>query len=413
MKISFYINSAGHIDQLNTFINRDHNYKHQYDLWDQIDEIYVSSRIIFEILKKEELENNESSRLGKIYDFNKPVSIIPQSYLMHSDIEDSGEIELYNENSQTSQKFNKWDYIYHFYNEISEDPLMFEFDDNTFSKYCELNSYFKRKINEIRVRGQESTLLPFFDQAIPKTLENKKIAPYFYIERVLSDYSINFKTLFEKYPNLWDNYDTFLLYMNYENFINIDKFEHLHKLSNFKNIILWIPDFKEFYASKEKIRWFRDGLEKLNIENQNIIYLYGGLLNHHFFEKYIKEIIFKTDLYPSYSVIPHNPIKFNKKNKRIFFPYFGRVTSPKNILDGQYRNLFNCDCHTCSNFNQKGQLDVEKAIDKIENSNRMNLYHNIYSFLKKIKSGEPIEIDPEISFEKRKLFKTWSDALND
>lgn len=419
MKTSFFIKNQSTIDRLNTYYNRDRNSELNLNYFDEIDEIYLSSRTLFEMRTKENKEGFESPKLGKLYNFEKPISILPQSYSIYStvdinEIEDVDEINIDLEDiSERKQRITKIDYINFFYSEISDEPMEFGFNENTFSRYLKLNQYFIDKMTEIRRRIEKSTLLSFLHQPPPRSISNKKISPYLFFESSPKEYTSNFENFFRLYPNIRQDFDSFLLYINLQDFSEIDTFNSSDYLSNFENILIWIPDFNELYASKEKIKSLKLGLEKLFRINENIVYLYGGILIRSFFSDFIKEIIFRINIYPSFTVLPHSTHQFFPQIKKIFFPYFGRVTTPKNILDAQYRDLFECQCHSCSNCIQEGSLNVNIAIEKIEKSGRMNFYHNLHGFLKKIKNNEPVELDPDLSFNGKLLYKKWCEALND
>ncbi len=99
MKTSFFIKNQSTIDRLNTYYNRDRNSELNLNYFDEIDEIYLSSRTLFEIRTKENKEGFESPKLGKLYNFKKPISILPQSYSIYStvyinEIEDVNEINI-------------------------------------------------------------------------------------------------------------------------------------------------------------------------------------------------------------------------------------------------------------------------------------------------------------------------------
>ncbi|MHA1336480.1 MAG: hypothetical protein ACTSPW_12140 [Promethearchaeota archaeon] len=400
MKYSFYINSKSALDKLRILFKRIR--KTDSQIIDNISELYIDSKLLFSNINNEKIFAN-------IYKIEKNISIIPHSQLLYSQFSE----DEFSEDELTNSFQQKINYLHHFYeeNEVN-DEIYYRYSDNAFLKYVSFYDEIIKKINTDRSSSESSILKYLNIKLTPKIQLTKKIAPFIFFEKSQQQNIQCFDDFFETFDNLDKHFDTFLLYSTLNYIKKFNTFHNQQALSNFKNIILWLPDFNEIYTTIEQIKELRHFLRDIHRINNNIIFLFGGMMIGKYFSNYIKEIICRKDIYPGYRIIPTRKT-FGRRKKNVFFPQFGRTTKLETIASPPYINLFECNCLSCSAFQENGVFNKVKCIENLERSDNRRYYHNYHSFMLKLERNEDIEQYPDIILDNVKLDLKWRNALDE
>lgn len=401
MKYSFYINSKSALDKLRILFKRLRK-TNDSQLINNISELYIDSKLLFSNI-------NDAKVFVNIYKIEKNISIIPHSQLLYYQfLEDE-----FTEDDPTDQLQQKIDYLNKFYEENEDDEgIYYNFSINSFSSYLTFYDEIMEKINTDPSISR-SSIIRFLDVELPQRIRlSNKISPFVFLEDSQHQNIQNFDDFFETFDNIDGEFNTFLLYSPLEYIKNINSFHNREKLSDFEKIILWLPDFNEISAKVDQIRDLKSLLRELYELNNNIIYLFGGMMIGEFFSDYIKEVICRKDIYPGYRIIPTRET-FGRRKKNLFFPQFGRTTKIENIASPPYIGMFECNCLSCSDFYERGVFNKKDCLEELERSDTRKYYHNYHSFLLKLDSNEDIEQYPNQLLDNIKLGTKWRNALNE
>jgi len=401
MKYSFYINSKSALDKLRILFKRIRN-TDDSQLINNISELYIDSKLLFSNINDEKVFVN-------IYKIEKNISIIPHSQLLYYQFSE----DEFTEDDPTDQLLQKIDYLNNFYEENEDDEgIYYNFSNNSFSRYLTFYDEIMEKINTDPSISR-SSIIRFLDIELPQRIRlSNKISPFVFLEDSQHQNVQNFDDFFETFDNIDGEFNTFLLYSPLEYIKNINSFHNREKLSDFEKIILWLPDFNEISANIDQIRDLKSLLRELYELNNNIIYLFGGMMIGEFFSDYIEEVICRNDIYPGYRIIPTRET-FGRRKKNIFFPQFGRTTKLENIASPPYIRMFECNCLSCSDFYERGVFNKRDCLEELERSDTRKYYHNYHSFLLKLDSNEDIEQYPNQLLDNIKLGTKWRNALNE
>ena len=401
MRYSFYINSKSALDKLRILFKRIRDTEDRHII-DNINELYIDSKLLFSNLDDEKVFVN-------IYKIDKNISIIPNSQLLYYQFPEDELIE----DDRTDQLQQKIDYLNNFYeeNEDNED-IYYNYSESSFLKYTSFYDEIIEKINTDR-SSSRSSILRFLDIELPQRIHlTNKIAPFIFLDNTPRHNIQNFDTYFETYDNLDENFDTFLLYSPLSYIRNFTTFHNQQVLSNFEKIILWLPDFNEISASIEQIRDLRNLLRNLYDINNNISFLFGGMMIGEYFSDFIEEVICRKDIYPGYRIIPTRET-FGRRKKNLFFPQYGRTAKLETIASPPYIQMFECDCLSCSDFQEAGIFNKAECLERLDHSDTRKYYHNFHSFILKLESNENIEQNPNLELGNVKLGQKWRNALNE
>lgn len=401
MKYSFYINSKSALDKLRILFKRI-KYSDDKQQINSVNELYIDSKLLFSNIKDDKVFVN-------IFKIEKNISVIPHGQLLYYNFSEND----FNEDDPTNQLQEKIDYLNNFYEENEDkENIYYKYSNDSFLKYSAFYSDVIQKIN-IDQESSRSSLLKFLKIDPPQRIHlTKKIAPFIFLENSNQQNIQTFDKFFERFDNLDENFDSFLLYSPLSYIKNIDTFYNKNSLSKFKNIILWLPDFNEISASIDEIRDLRIFLRKLYEINNSIIYLFGGMMIGEWFSNSVKEVICRTNIYPGYRIIPTKKT-FGRRKKNMFFPQFGRTTKLESIAAPPYIHMFECNCISCSDFHKEGKLKKKKSLESLDHSSSRLSYHNYHSFMIKLEKNEKIEQYPNQVLDKIKLGKKWRKALNE
>jgi len=402
MKYSFYINSKSALDKLRILLKRIGNTDDSH-LINSISELYIDSKLLFSNINDEKVFVN-------IFKIGKNINIIPHSQLLYYQFSE----EEFIEDDPTNQLQQKIDYLHNFYEENEDDgEIYYHFSNYSNSRYSTFYNDILEKINT-DPSVSRSSLFRFFDIELPQRIQlSKKISPFIFLEDSHHPNVQNFDDFFDTYENIDREFNTFLLYSPLEYIKKINSFHNREKLSDFEKIILWLPDFNEISAKIDEIRDLQSFLRDLYELNDNIIYLYGGMMIGEFFSDYIEEVICRKDIYPGYRIIPTKET-FGRRKKNLFFPQFGRTTKLENIAAPPYRGFFECKCLSCLDYyDERGIFNKRDCLEQLEHSDTRKYYHNYHSFLLKLDSNEDIEKYPDQKLDNIKLGSKWRRALNE
>lgn len=401
MRYSYYINSKSGLDKLRILFKKLRKMGDN-QLLDNINELYIDSKLLFSYIDDEKVFVN-------IFKIGKNTNIIPNSQLLYSRIDEDESTE--DEPSlQYQQKIN---YLNNFYEENEDfEEVCYRFSEDSFLKY---STFYDEMIEKINTDPSisSSSILRFLKISFPQRIRlSKKISPFIFLEDSQHQNVKNFDEFFETFDHIHEIFDTFLLYSSLNYIKNINTFRNKNTISEFKNIVLWLPDFNEIVASSNQIRDLNSTLRELYELNKNIIYLFGGMMIGKYFSDYIKEIVCRKDIYPGYRIIPTRET-FGRRKKNLFFPQFGRTTKLETILSPPYINMFECNCLSCSDYYNKGVFDKQLCLEELDSSYTRKYYHNYHSFLLKLESNEDLEQYPDQVLENVKLDAKWRRALNE
>lgn len=417
MRNYLWVRSKGEISKLFTFMNKE--MREEYKRWNQIDGIYLEMSIAYRIIQE-----NDTVLLSKLNSINKPIILFPPSFYIYQEISDE-EIDVdddldseVEDSAKVSKTRYKLEYLNTFYTFI-EDEGYYTLEQNNFLKHLDFCKKFMGKIKLLDKKREEFISLTNFikitDQpALEETSQCYKIAPFQFISERNDRNIITLENVQER-KEFYASFDVFVLYTNLEYFSNLND-AFLDFLSSFKEILIWIPDFNEIYATENNLISFQSGLQKL-IERDFILgFLNAGMYTHVFLDNLLNFAVHRLDFYPGFNV---NPLKsnFGRKTKRIFFPYYGVVTEPERILAPGSIEKFECNCYTCKKVRDKlivdGNIDdlSKDIITALTESHTMCFYHNLFGFFEFLRENKKIPEEKGIGYKNN--MQIWSDIFGD
>lgn len=401
MKYNFYINSKSALDRLRILFKR-LRIIGDNQIIDNINELYIDSKLLLSNIDDEKVFAN-------IYKINKDINIIPNSQLLYNEFTE----EDFTNDEPSLQFQQKINYLQNFYEENEDfEVLYYNFSKSSFLKY---SNFFDEMIEKINTDPSvlNSSLLKYLKINLPQQIHlSKKISPFIFIENSRLRNIKTFDNFFEIYDKIHEIFDTFILYSPLNYIKNINRFRKKYKISEFKNILLWFPDFNEITASYDEIKDLKDTLKIIYELNNNLIYLFGGMMIGKYLSDYIKELICRKDIYPGYRIIPTIET-FGRRKKNLFFPQYGRITKLETIASPPYIDMYECNCLSCSDYRNGVSFNKKLCLEDLEESSTRRDYHNYHSFLIKLGSNEVIERYPKKSLDNIKLDAQWRRALSE
>lgn len=198
MKFNYYIDSKSALNKLRILFKRidaDQSINN-------INELYIDSKLLFSFSDNDKVFTN-------LFKLKKNINIIPHSQLLYYDLSE----EESTDDDRTPQFQQKLDYLNNFYEEREDEgEVFYSLKRESFSIYSSFNDRMIEKINQDPSISRAS-ILKFLE--IPSQQEislSKKVSPFIFLEGSHQKNIQNFDEFFDKYNNICEFFDTFLIY---------------------------------------------------------------------------------------------------------------------------------------------------------------------------------------------------------